>query len=66
MGGATGAAAGVVAAVGFSTVEGWDVAIPWYGFVGALAAAALVGTLAGAYPALRASSVPPSEVLRSM
>lgn len=66
MGGVIGAAAGVVAAVGFSTVEGWVVAIPWYGFVGAVAAAALVGSLAGVYPALRAASVAPSEVLRSM
>ncbi len=48
---------GAALTIAFAAVNGWRVDLPPWLFLAAIAAAILVGTLSGAYPALRASAV---------
>ncbi len=55
--------AGVTAA--YARIRGWGLLIPSLAMWGGLAAALLIGTLAGLYPAMRASRLSPTEALRT-
>lgn len=55
--------AGVTAA--YARIRGWGLLIPSLALWGGLAAALLIGTLAGLYPAMRASRLSPTEALRT-
>jgi putative ABC transport system permease protein len=43
----------------------WTFTVPAVGLAGGIAASLCVGALAGLYPAMRASSLPPAEAVRS-
>jgi putative ABC transport system permease protein len=64
LGGLLGALAGSAIAAAYATTQGWLVAIPIAGLVAGIAGAALVGAVAGLYPALRAANASPTEALR--
>jgi putative ABC transport system permease protein len=64
LGGALGAATGAVIASAYATSQGWVVAIPWIGLAAGVGGAALVGAIAGLYPALRAANASPTDALR--
>ena len=64
-GGIIGIAGGTAIAVGYASSQHWLVDVPLPALVAGLGVAVAVGAVAGLYPALRASSVPPTEALRS-
>jgi putative ABC transport system permease protein len=64
-GGAAGAALGALVTAGYDSNRGWAVVVPAYTVAGALAAAVLIGALAGLYPALRGARVSPTTALRT-
>jgi putative ABC transport system permease protein len=64
-GGVLGILGGTAIAVGYASSQHWLVDVPLPALVAGLGVAVAVGAVAGLYPALRASSVPPSEALRS-
>jgi putative ABC transport system permease protein len=55
--------AGVTAA--YSQIRGWDVLIPTIAITGGLAAALVIGAVAGLYPAARAARLSPTEALHT-
>jgi len=65
VGGAGGIALGAAATAGYSRLQGWDVLIPQIAVFGGIAAALLIGAVAGLYPAIRASRLSPTEALRT-
>ncbi|MGH8573790.1 MAG: ABC transporter permease, partial [Gammaproteobacteria bacterium] len=54
---------GAVATAGYATTRGWPVTVPGYAMLGALAVTALIGAVAGLYPAVRAARLAPAEAL---
>jgi putative ABC transport system permease protein len=64
-GGVLGIVGGTAIAVGYASSQHWLVDVPLPALVAGLGVAVAVGAVAGLYPALRASSVPPTEALRS-
>jgi putative ABC transport system permease protein len=66
IGGAVGVAAGVLSTVVYATVKHWQVAIPTTAWAGGLAAAVLIGAIAGLLPAIRAARLSPTEALRTV
>jgi putative ABC transport system permease protein len=64
-GGAGGVALGAAAVAVASSAGHQPVVLPAVALVGGLVTAAVVGTVAGAYPALRAARLTPTEALRS-
>ncbi|MDI2124879.1 ABC transporter permease [Yinghuangia seranimata] len=62
-GGLAGAALGGLATYGYATAKGWPFAIPAGALAAAIAASALVGAVAGLYPAARAARLTPTEAL---
>jgi putative ABC transport system permease protein len=66
----TGGAAGVALGVGstsvYARVRGWAIVIPPQAWSGGLAAAVLIGALAGLLPAIRAARLSPTEALWSL
>jgi putative ABC transport system permease protein len=65
-GGAAGVGAGAAATAVYARIKGWAVVIPAEAWAGGLAAALLIGTLAGLLPALRAARLPPTQALWTM
>ncbi|MDH3426634.1 MAG: ABC transporter permease, partial [Acidimicrobiia bacterium] len=60
VGGAGGIALGAAATAGYSRLQGWDVIIPPAAIFGGIAAALVIGAVAGLYPAIRASRLSPT------
>lgn len=57
--------AGVAATALYSSAKGWAIVIPAEACTGGIAAAILIGAVAGLTPAVRASRLPPTVALRS-
>jgi putative ABC transport system permease protein len=66
LGGAVGVAAGITATAIYAHAKGWATVIPVQAWAGGLAAAVLIGALAGLLPALKAARMPPTEALWSI
>jgi putative ABC transport system permease protein len=49
----------------YANIKGWDTLIPPLAIGGGIAAALLIGAIAGLYPAVRAARMSPTEALRS-
>ena len=64
-GGVSGVLLGVTVTYAYSTLQGWRVIIPATALAGGIAAALVIGSIAGLYPAIRAARVSPTEALRS-
>ena len=62
-GGAAGVGAGIAATATYAHVKGWATAIPIDAWAGGLAAALVIGALAGLLPALKAARLSPTEAL---
>jgi putative ABC transport system permease protein len=66
IGGATGIIIGAVATTIYAHGKGWATVIPASAWTGGLAAALLIGALAGLLPAIRAASLSPTQALWSL
>jgi putative ABC transport system permease protein len=64
-GGCAGVLLGAAITVAYATSREWLVVVPPNALLGGFAAALLVGTLAGIYPAARAARLSPTEALRT-
>ena len=65
LGGLLGVAAGMAIGGAYATTQGWPVVVSPLGIAIGVGATALVGAVAGLYPALRAATVPPTDALRA-
>lgn len=65
LGGLAGVALGYGITAAWSAYRDWDVLVPQIAIAGGLGAALLIGSLAGFYPAIRASRMSPTEALRT-
>lgn len=65
IGGIGGVLLGVAVTTGYASLRGWATLIPPIAIGGAMAAALLIGAVAGLYPALRAARMSPTEALRT-
>ncbi|WP_081682964.1 ABC transporter permease [Marmoricola sp. URHB0036] len=66
VGGVVGVLAGAAATAGYAESKGWAILIPVEAWSGGIAAALLIGALAGLMPAVRASRMPPTVALRTV
>ncbi len=64
IGGVAGCLFGATLTIAFAVVNQWRVDLPPWLLLAGISVAVLVGTVSGAYPALRASRLPPMEALR--
>ena len=65
-GGVMGVIAGAAATAAYAHAKGWAIVIPPEAWAGGLAAALLIGALAGLLPAIRAARLPPTQALWSI
>jgi putative ABC transport system permease protein len=65
VGGIGGVLLGVGVTAAYARIRGWGLLIPGLAVWGGLAAALLIGTIAGLYPAMRAARLSPTEALRT-
>jgi putative ABC transport system permease protein len=65
-GGAAGVILGAASTTIYARVKGWAVVIPSEAWGGGLAAAILIGALAGLLPAIRAARLSPTQALWSL
>ncbi|GAA2890275.1 ABC transporter permease [Actinoplanes cyaneus] len=63
LGGIGGTLLGITATTGYAWSQNWPVVIPAAATLAGLGGAALIGAVAGAYPAMRAARLMPSEAL---
>ena len=63
LGGVGGAILGTLVTAGYATYQGWPTVIPAWALVGGVVATLGIGSLAGLYPAIRASRLSPTEAL---
>jgi putative ABC transport system permease protein len=66
IGGAVGVLAGIVATAIYASAKHWAIVIPVEAWTGGIAAAILIGAVAGLMPAVRASRLPPTVALRTV
>jgi putative ABC transport system permease protein len=66
LGGITGVLLGAGVTAGYDLARGWDVVVPVTGLIGGVAAALLIGAVAGLYPATRAARLAPTDALRTV
>lgn len=66
LGGAVGVAAGIGATAVYATTQHWAIVIPAQAWAGGMAAALVIGAVAGLLPALRAARLSPTQALWSM
>lgn len=65
VGGVGGVALGWAVTGVYASLRGWSTLIPPVAIAGGIAAALLIGAIAGLYPAIRAARLSPTEALRS-
>jgi putative ABC transport system permease protein len=63
LGGVAGAALGAVVTVGYAVPGGLSAVVPPWAVLGGVAATLVIGSVAGLYPAIRASRLAPTEAL---
>ncbi|WP_431900919.1 ABC transporter permease [Nonomuraea sp. bgisy101] len=63
LGGVAGSAVGALAASGYALERDWPPVVPPWAIGGAIAAALVIGTVAGIYPAMRAARLSPTVAL---
>jgi putative ABC transport system permease protein len=63
LGGTGGVLLGLAATTTYASTQNWPTVVPAWVMAGGLAATLLIGTLAGLYPAVRASRLAPTEAL---
>ncbi|QWF81713.1 ABC transporter permease [Amycolatopsis sp. CA-230715] len=63
LGGACGVLIGVLGTTGYALSQGWPAILPPLALIGGVVISALVGALAGAYPAIRAARLAPTQAL---
>ena len=66
LGGMLGIALGAAATALYASIQGWILVVPVLAVAGGVAAAVLLGALAGLYPAIRAARLAPAAALRSV
>jgi putative ABC transport system permease protein len=66
LGGAVGVAAGATATAIYASTKHWTIVIPTAAWAGGLAAAIVIGAVAGLLPAIRAARMSPTEALRTV
>ena len=66
LGGAAGVAAGAVSTAVYSHFKHWTVVVPTTAWAGGLAAAIVIGAIAGLLPAIRAARMSPTDALRTV
>ena len=64
-GGLAGVVGGILVTAGYAQARGWSTVVPPTALAGGIAAALLIGGLAGLYPAARAARLSPTDALRS-
>jgi putative ABC transport system permease protein len=66
LGGAVGVVLGAAITAGWAAYQGWHVVMPVTVLLGGVAAAAVIGTAAGLYPATRAARLTPTQALSTV
>jgi putative ABC transport system permease protein len=66
LGGALGVTAGVISTAAYAHLKHWTTVVPTTAWAGGLAAAILIGAIAGLLPAIRAARLSPTEALRTV
>ena len=65
LGGLLGVTTGMLIGGAYASSQGWPVVVSPIGIAIGIGATAVVGAVAGLYPALRAATVPPTDALRA-
>ena len=65
MGGTGGVLLGVAVTAVYANIKGWATLVPPIAMIGGIAAALMIGGIAGLYPAVRAARLSPTEALRT-
>jgi putative ABC transport system permease protein len=65
LGGAAGVTAGAISTAVYASTKHWTAVVPASAWAGGLAAAILIGAIAGLLPAIRAAGLSPTEALRT-
>jgi putative ABC transport system permease protein len=63
LGGAGGVTLGILVTAGYAMSRDWPTMVPAWATAGGIACTLMIGAMAGLYPAIRASWVPPTEAL---
>jgi putative ABC transport system permease protein len=63
LGGLVGVLLGIAVTTGYAAYQSWPAVVPAWATLGGLAATTAIGAAAGLYPAIRASSLSPTEAL---
>jgi putative ABC transport system permease protein len=66
IGGVVGVTAGVISTAVYALTKHWQISVPITAWAGGLAAALLIGAVAGLLPAVRAARMSPTEALRTV
>jgi putative ABC transport system permease protein len=63
LGGAAGTVLGIAATAGYTYLQRWPTVVPVWAVAAGIGATAVIGTLAGLYPAVRAARLAPAEAV---